>query len=178
MGGIYLCSPRKLSLPSLDIWNAILYLTVVGEGNGTLLQYFAWKIPWTEEPGRLQSMGSLGIGHDWATSISLFTFMYWRRKRSKDDSLSLHLLPSAWEYFSTPFPVLNLLTFFFPEKQKITTYYKMYFHDCDDECIFSNAYWLFVYILWISYEFHLPSFLSLVCFLYFLSNNFVCVRKW
>ena len=31
----------------------------------------AWKIPWTEEPGRLQSMGSLGVRHDWATSLSL-----------------------------------------------------------------------------------------------------------
>ena len=31
----------------------------------------AWKIPWTEEPGRLQSMGSLRVGHDWATSLSL-----------------------------------------------------------------------------------------------------------
>ena len=40
----------------------------------------AWKIPWTEEPGRLQSMGSLRVGHDWATSVSLFTFMHWRRK--------------------------------------------------------------------------------------------------
>ena len=30
----------------------------------------AWKIPWTEEPGRLQSMGSLRVGHDWATSLS------------------------------------------------------------------------------------------------------------
>ena len=40
----------------------------------------AWKIPWMEEPGRLQSMGSLGVGHDWATSLSLFTFMHWRRK--------------------------------------------------------------------------------------------------
>ena len=30
----------------------------------------AWKIPWTEEPGRLQSMGSLLVGHDWATSLS------------------------------------------------------------------------------------------------------------
>ena len=40
----------------------------------------AWKIPWAEEPGRLQSMGSLGVGHDWATSLSLFTFMHWRRK--------------------------------------------------------------------------------------------------
>ena len=27
----------------------------------------AWKTPWTEEPGRLQSMGSLRVGHDWAT---------------------------------------------------------------------------------------------------------------
>ena len=40
----------------------------------------AWKIPWTQEPGRLQSMGSLRVGHNWATSLSLFTFMHWRRK--------------------------------------------------------------------------------------------------
>ena len=40
----------------------------------------AWKIPWTEEPVRLQSMGSLRVGQDSATSLSLFTFMHWRRK--------------------------------------------------------------------------------------------------
>ena len=40
----------------------------------------AWKIPWTEEPGWLQSMGSWRVGHDWLTSLSLFTFMHWRRK--------------------------------------------------------------------------------------------------
>ena len=40
----------------------------------------AWKIPWTEEPGGLQSMGLLGVGHDWAISLSLFTFTHWRRK--------------------------------------------------------------------------------------------------
>ena len=40
----------------------------------------AWKIPWAEEPGRLQSMGSLRVRHDWVTSLSLFTFMHWRRK--------------------------------------------------------------------------------------------------
>ena len=40
----------------------------------------AWKIPWTEESGRLQSMGSLRVRHDWATSLSLFAFMHWRRK--------------------------------------------------------------------------------------------------
>ena len=40
----------------------------------------AWKIPWTEEPAGLQSMGSLRVGHDWTTSLSLLTFMHWRRK--------------------------------------------------------------------------------------------------
>ena len=40
----------------------------------------AWKIPWMEEPGGLQSMGLLRVGHDRATSLSLFTFMHWRRK--------------------------------------------------------------------------------------------------
>ena len=42
----------------------------------------AWKIPWTEEPGRLQSMGSLRVRYDWATSLSLFTFMHWRAHSS------------------------------------------------------------------------------------------------
>ena len=35
-----------------------------GGGHGNILQYFAWEIPWTEEPGRLQSMGSQRVGHD------------------------------------------------------------------------------------------------------------------
>ena len=38
----------------------------------------AWKIPWTEEPGGLQSMGLLRVRHDWGSSLSLFTFMHWR----------------------------------------------------------------------------------------------------
>ena len=41
----------------------------------------AWKISWMEEPGRLQSLGSLRVRHDWAALLSLFTFMHWRRKR-------------------------------------------------------------------------------------------------
>ena len=40
----------------------------------------ACTIPWMEEPGRLQSMGLLRVKHDWVTSLSLFTFMHWRRK--------------------------------------------------------------------------------------------------
>ena len=37
----------------------------------------AWKIPKTEEPGRLQSMGSQRVGHDWATSCSSFIIGDW-----------------------------------------------------------------------------------------------------
>ena len=40
----------------------------------------AWKIPWMEEPGGLRSMGSQRVRHDWVTSLSLFTFIHWRRK--------------------------------------------------------------------------------------------------
>ena len=40
---------------------------------GTHSSVLAWRIPWTEEPGRLQSMGSLRVGQDRVTSLSLFT---------------------------------------------------------------------------------------------------------
>ena len=40
----------------------------------------AWKIPWMEEAGRLQSMRLLRVRHNWTTSLSLFTFMHWRKK--------------------------------------------------------------------------------------------------
>ena len=52
----------------------------------------AWKIPWTEEPGRLQSMGSRRVGHNWVTSISLFTYMHWRREWQPIPVF----LPGAW----------------------------------------------------------------------------------
>ena len=38
-----------------------------GEGNGNHSSILAWRIPWTEEPGGLQSMGSQGVRHDWVT---------------------------------------------------------------------------------------------------------------
>ena len=55
-------------------------IRVGGKERVTHSSTLAWKIPWMEEPGRLQSMGLLGVWHDWATSLSLFTFMHWRRK--------------------------------------------------------------------------------------------------
>ena len=51
-----------------------------GEGNGTPLQYSCLENPMDGGAWWLQSMGSLRVGHDRATSLSLFTFMHWRRK--------------------------------------------------------------------------------------------------
>ena len=42
----------------------LLALLNTREGNGTPLQYSCLENPWTEEPGRVQSMGSLGVRHD------------------------------------------------------------------------------------------------------------------
>ena len=50
---------------------SILVTTLFGEGNGNPLQYSCLEIPWVEEPGRLRSIGSLGVGHDRVTSLSL-----------------------------------------------------------------------------------------------------------
>ena len=57
-----------------------LYTVIFGEGNGTPLQYPCLENPKDRGACRLQSMGSLRVRHDWATSLSLFTFMHWRRK--------------------------------------------------------------------------------------------------
>ena len=54
----------------------------------------AWKIPWTEEPGRLQSMGSLRVRHDWATSFLLFTFTFHFHALEKE--MATHSSVLAW----------------------------------------------------------------------------------
>ena len=46
----------------------------------THVSTLAWRIPWTEEPGRLPSLGWRRVRHNWVTSFSLFTCMHWRRK--------------------------------------------------------------------------------------------------
>ena len=50
--------------------NSTDFLNLMEKAMATHPSTLAWKIPWTEEPGRLQSMGSQGVGHDWATSLS------------------------------------------------------------------------------------------------------------
>ena len=73
--------------PSITFWRFIhifkVYHVVACVGEKAMATHsstLAWKIPWTEGPGELQSMGSLGVGHNWATSLYFFTFMHWRRK--------------------------------------------------------------------------------------------------
>ena len=47
----------------------LLHLGISEKAMAPHCSTLAWKIPWTEEPGRLQSMGSQRVGHDWATSL-------------------------------------------------------------------------------------------------------------
>ena len=71
------------SLKTLTPWKESYDQTrqhIMEKAMATQSSTLAWKIPWMEEPGRLQSMGSLRLGHDWVTSLSLFTFMHWSRK--------------------------------------------------------------------------------------------------
>ena len=77
---------------------------------------FPWKIPWTEEPGGLQSMGSQGVGHDWATEHMCFLSKSKLniKNSQKNEPLqemrtgklagwgrSLHVL-KAWRNFTSP----------------------------------------------------------------------------
>ena len=60
----------------------------------------AWKIPWMEEPGELQSMGSLRVGHDWETSLSLFTFHF----PALEKEMATHSSILAWRIPGTVEP--------------------------------------------------------------------------
>ena len=57
----------------------------------------AWKFPWTEEPGRLQSLGSLRVGHDWTTSLSLFHFHALENEMATHSSFLAWRIPGTGE---------------------------------------------------------------------------------
>ena len=77
----YLCElVVRSSVTFLTPLQAAFHWKFLEKAMATHSSTLAWKIPWTEEPGRLQSMGSLRVRHDWASSLSLFTFVHWRRK--------------------------------------------------------------------------------------------------
>jgi len=58
----------------------------------------AWKIPWMEEPGGLKSMGLLRVGHDWASSLSLFHF------HALEKEMATHSSVLAWRISGTGEP--------------------------------------------------------------------------
>ena len=60
----------------------------------------AWQIPWTEEPGRLQSIESRRVGHDWSTSLSLFTFHF----HALEKEMATHSTVLAWRIPGTGKP--------------------------------------------------------------------------
>ena len=62
--------PKILSQLSTSV-NWLLLEELMEKTTATHSSILAWKIPWAEEPGGLQSMGLRRVGHDWATSLSL-----------------------------------------------------------------------------------------------------------
>ena len=94
-----------LSLPSVEgkerVWQhhlfrdlSFLYSTLTPCSEKAMAPHsntLAWKIPWTEEPGRLRSMGSLRVGHDW---LSDFTFTFHFHALEKE--MATHSSVLAW----------------------------------------------------------------------------------
>ena len=79
------CSTTGLSVEmmGIQIWSSFIFTAwwrISEKAMAAHSSTLAWKIPWMEEPGVPWSMGSLRVGHDWVTSLSLFTFLHWRRK--------------------------------------------------------------------------------------------------
>ena len=74
---------ESLKKKKAQLWTENGYLSWLSKEEKAMAPHsstLAWKIPWMEEPGRLQSMGLRRVGHNCATSLSLSTFMHWRRK--------------------------------------------------------------------------------------------------
>ena len=83
------------------------------KGMATLSSILAWRIPWTEEPGRLQSMGSQRVEHDWATNtyihISLIqVHMLWIERLEKDEVKWFQII---WSLHSRTIGYLFILRF-------------------------------------------------------------------
>ena len=69
---------KRLFYTSMSL--LLSHIQGIGEGKAPHCSTLAWKIPWMGEPGRLQTMGSWWVGHNWVTSLSFFPLMHWRRK--------------------------------------------------------------------------------------------------
>ena len=92
----------------------------------------AWRIPWMEEPGGLQSTGSQRVRHDWATSLSLM-FSFVRNPRSVFPSGCSLRAPisegecSCWATFSSAFVVARVANFGHSSKYVVASYFNLHF---------------------------------------------------
>ena len=87
---------RIMQVETYKVFNFLLNLKAMVPDSSTL----AWKISWTKEPGRLQSMGSRRVRQDWATSLSLFTFHFHALKKE----MATHSSVLAWRIPGTGEP--------------------------------------------------------------------------
>ena len=84
---------------SVSFWRHFVYLRRYSMWIGLAphSSTLAWKIPWMEEPGGLQSMGSLRVGHDWVTSLSLFHFPALEKEMATHSSVLAWKIPGVGE---------------------------------------------------------------------------------
>ena len=76
---------------------ALVYPVVREKAMAPHSSTLAWKIPWTEEPGGLQSMGSLRVGHHWTTSLSLFHFHALKKEMATHSNVLAWRIPGTGE---------------------------------------------------------------------------------
>ena len=86
----YLPAMQETRVPSLG-WEDTLEKEMA-----THSSTLAWKIPWTEEPGRLQSIGLQGVGHDWATPLSHYDYTVEMTSRFKGLDLIDRIPEEIW----------------------------------------------------------------------------------
>ena len=79
-------------LPTPRPWKTPIYSLLLEKAMAPHSSTFAWKIQCMEEPGRVQSMGSLRVRHDWVTSFSLFTFHF----HALEKEMATHFSVLAW----------------------------------------------------------------------------------
>ena len=76
--------------------------TIKDRNSMDLSSTLAWKIPRTEEPGRLQSMGSWRVGHDWATFTFTFHFHALEKEMATHSSVLAWRIPGMGEHSGLP----------------------------------------------------------------------------
>ena len=127
----------------------------------------AWKIPWMEEPGRLQSMGLQRVGHDWATSLSFSLSpleknpVYFSRPRTHHD------LPPLLTFWAQLLPYSRFLILFQPL--------------CLPRCFLTQGSGLAILSVYkqLSSDSHMaPSFSSLMSLLKVISSETLSLSTW